>query len=85
MKSNKIKINKATNSTKMYPLSKVLPAHRGQDLGNSHFNDNTQLIYLHAASLLKNLKLRYDANIIYVKTNIILLFFFKKKILKFKI
>jgi len=55
-----------TNSTKLYALKSILPAHSGQDLSDTNFNDNTQLIYLHAASLLKNLRLRYDKNIIYV-------------------
>jgi len=66
---------KLTNSTKLYALKSILPAHSGQDLSDTNFNDNTQLIYLHAASLLKNLRLRYDKNIIYVW----FFFFFKRK------
>jgi len=56
-----------TNATRQYQLDKILPAHRGQDTSDSHFNDNTQLIYLHAASLLRNLKLRYEKSLIYVR------------------
>lgn len=49
------------------PLEKALPAHRNQDLKGVDYNDNTQLMFLHAASLLNNLRLRYQKDLIYVK------------------
>lgn len=67
------RLNDLTNATKGFSLEQVLPAHRGQDTSINHFHDNTQLIYLHAASLLRNLKLRYEANLIYTYTAHILL------------
>lgn len=46
-------------------LNKALPAHKSQV--NTAFADNTQLMYLHAGSLLNNLRLRYKEDKIYVR------------------
>ena len=55
-----------TGQETVFPLDKTFPAHRQNDTTGVHYSDNTSMVYLHAASLLNNLRVRFFKNEIYV-------------------
>lgn len=66
LQAGEVKVKRVEGgTTATFPLDKVLPAHAEQDLKGVSYDDVTQLMYLHAASLLSNLKLRYMKDKIY--------------------
>ena len=56
-----------TGQETVFPLDKTFPAHRQNDTSGVHYSDNTSMVYLHPASLLNNLRVRFLKNEIYVR------------------
>jgi len=61
------RLQKKTGQETVFPLDKTFPAHRHNDTSGVHYADNTQMVYLHPASLLNNLRVRFFKNEIYVR------------------